>query len=100
MGSLGRRAVAVVVGSCALLLACAALAPDAFATTGQSPTITLQATDSHVRGGRSDKLVGRVTNVPSRSEVKIVSRPFPYARGKVIGVLTPSAIGNFSIRVS
>jgi hypothetical protein len=89
----------VVVGSCALLLACAALAPDAFATTAQSPTITLRVTDPHVRGGRSDKLVGSVTNAPSGSEVKLVSRPFPYARGKVIGVLTPSASGKFSIHV-
>src|SRR5436305_8245192 len=99
MGSLGRRTFAVVVGSCALLV-CAALAPGAFATTGQPPTITLQATRPHVRGGKSDELVGSVTNAPSGSQVKLVSRPFPYAAGKVIGVLTPSASGNFSIHVS
>src|SRR5437764_14722366 len=99
MGSLGRRAFAVVVGSCALLV-CAALAPGAFATTGQPPTITLQATRPHVRGGKSDELVGSVTNAPSGSQVKLVSRPFPYAAGKVIGVLTPSASGNFTIRFS
>jgi hypothetical protein len=100
MGSWGRRAFAVVVGWCALLVGCAVLAPAAFATTGQSPTITLHATHPHVRGGKSDTLVGSVTNAPSGSKVKLVSRPFPYAKGKVIGLLTPGASGNFSVRVS
>jgi hypothetical protein len=90
----------MVLGSCALVAATPALISAASATTDQSPTITLRPTDPTVRGGRSDRLVGSVTNAPSGSKVKLVSRPFPYARGKVIGMLTPSASGSFSIRVS
>jgi hypothetical protein len=100
MGSLGRGAFAVVGSACALLVACAALAPAAFATTGQSPTVTLRASRPRLRNGNTETLFGTVTNAPSASQVELYQDPFPYTTATLIGTVTPSATGTFSFPVS
>src|SRR5436309_2320479 len=100
MGHLGRGALGVVVIASALVAAPSALLATASATTGQSPTITLRASHRHLRSGKTDTLLGEVTNAPSGSEVKLYSRPFPYTNAKLIRTVRPGAGGRLSFRVS
>src|SRR5207249_2552143 len=75
-------------------------APAAFATTEQSPTITLRPSRPHLRSGKTETLVGTVTNAPSGSKVKLNARPFPYGTTRLIRTITPGARGTFSVAVS